>query len=350
MKTFLLTLEYLPFKGGVANYYSHLVKFWPGEIKVVTKEELLKKRYIIPWLAAFIKLRNILKNNPEATILIGQVLPLATVAWLNYQIKPFKYTVFLHGMDFSFALRTKRKAYLMNKSLARADKIVCANSYVADLLLKWRPEFSSKIIIINPGIQDLVITPDVLLREKYRSVGKIILLSLGRLVKRKGIDQVIKALALLDEEKSNNLLYLVAGTGEAEMYLKELASKIKTKVIFTGEVTDIEKWALLDLCDIFIMPAREIDGDFEGFGIVYLEANLCAKPVIAGRSGGVSDAVSHNESGLLVDPENIEDIKNAIIKLLENKEERERLGLAGRQRALSDFQWSNQINKLFKSL
>lgn len=350
MKTFLLTLEYLPFKGGVANYYSHLVKYWPGEIKVVTKPELLQKKYLIPWLAAFFKLKSILKKNPAALILIGQVLPLGTAAWLNYLIKPYKYVVFLHGMDFSFALRTGRKAYLMDKALAKADKIICANSYVADLLKKWRPVYTSKILIANPGIDDQVGVTDTLLREKYHSTGKTILLSLGRLVERKGVDYVLKALALLDDELSDQILYLVAGTGEAEKHLKSLALNLKTQVIFTGEVSEPEKWALLDLCDIFIMPAREINGDFEGFGIVYLEANLCGKPVIAGRSGGVSDAVSHNESGLLVDPANISEIGAAIKNLVASKIEQERLGTQGRQRVLTDFKWPNQITKLYNDL
>jgi phosphatidylinositol alpha-1,6-mannosyltransferase len=238
----------------------------------------------------------------------------------------------------------------MKKSLTRASKIVCANSYVAELLKKWQPSFESKIVISNPGVDDVATVADPLLLEKYHDTGKIVLLSLGRLVKRKGVDKVLEALASLDEEINNKILYLIAGTGESEMYLKELASKLKTKVIFTGEVSEPEKWALLDLCDIFIMPAREINGDFEGFGIVYLEANLCGKPVIAGRSGGVSDAVSHNHSGLLVDPENIQEIGLAIKRLVEHKEERELLGSFGRQRATTDFKWSNQITKLYNNL
>jgi phosphatidylinositol alpha-1,6-mannosyltransferase len=350
MKTFLLTLEYLPFKGGVANYYSHLVKYWPSEMTVVTNHELIKKKYLIPWLAAFFKLKNILKKNPESLILIGQVLPLGTVAWLNYLIRPYKYVVFLHGMDFSFALKKSRKAYLMDKSLARAHKIVCANSYVADLLKKWRPAYESKILIINPGVDDVATVADPLLLEKYHNNNKIILLSLGRLVKRKGVDKVLEALALLDKELSDKILYLIAGTGESEIYLKELAAKLKTEVIFTGEVSEPEKWALLDLCDIFIMPAREINGDFEGFGIVYLEANLCGKPVIAGRSGGVSDAVSHEESGLLINPDNIQEISVAIKNLVDNKTEREKLGRAGRERALDKFKWQTQITKLYNNL
>lgn len=350
MKTFLLTLEYLPFKGGVANYYSHLVKYWPGEMTVVTSNELIKKKYLIPWLAAFFKLKNILKKNPESLILIGQVLPLGTVAWLNYLIKPYKYAVFLHGMDFSFALKKGRKVYLMDKSLACAHRIVCANSYVADLLKKWRPDYESKILVVNPGVDDVATVADPLLLEKYHNHDKTILLSLGRLVKRKGVDKVLEALALLDEEISSKILYLIAGTGESEIYLKDLAAKLRTEVIFTGEVSEPEKWALLDLCDIFIMPAREINGDFEGFGIVYLEANLCGKPVIAGRSGGVSDAVSDSESGLLVNPESAQEISIAIKTLVVNKDERERMGSVGRERALESFKWQNQITKLYNNL
>ncbi len=116
----------------------------------------------------------------------------------------------------------------------------------------------------------------------------------------KGVDMVIKAIASLNQEIQEKISYIVVGTGEAESYLKDLAAELKVKVTFTGEVSELEKWSFLSLCDIFIMPARSIDGDFEGFGIVYLEANIYGKPVIAGRSGGVSDAVLHNESGLLV--------------------------------------------------
>lgn len=350
MKTFLLTLEYLPFKGGVANYYGHLVKYWPQEITVVTKSELLKKKYLVPWIAAFIKLRTILKKDQNSLILIGQVLPLGTVAWLNYLIKPYKYVVFLHGMDFSFALKTKRKAYLMSRTLARANKIVCANSYVAELLIKWHPEYATKIIISNPGVDDVNIVADPLLLEKYHSQDRVVLLSLGRLVKRKGVDKVLEALTLIDNDVKDKIIYLIAGTGEAESYLKNLAAQLQIKVFFTGEVSEPEKWALLDLCDIFIMPAREINGDFEGFGIVYLEANLSGKPVIAGRSGGVSDAVSHGQSGLLVDPENIQEISEAILRLVENKDERIKLGVLGRQRALENFKWQTQITKLYNNL
>lgn len=349
MKSILLTLEYPPFKGGVANYYGHLVRHWPDRegIQVINHNHG-------HWFMSLWSLRKALSKNPGAYVLIGQVLPLGTVAWLQYLIKPYNYGVFLHGMDFSFALSRPRKKWLMFKILKKAKKIICANSYVAELVKNWKPEFADKIIIINPGIDassfDRLENTTLLLQDKYQTKDKVTLLSLGRLVKRKGVDMVIRALATLDEATKNKICYLVAGTGEADYYLKDLAVNENVKVIFTGEVSDLEKWSLLDLCDIFIMPSRSVKGDFEGFGIVYLEANLYGKPVIAGLSGGVSDAVINEKTGLLVDPENVTEIAAAVKLLVLNSEERLRLGKFGRERATSDFLWVNQIKKLYNNL
>ena len=349
MKSILLTLEYPPFKGGIANYYGHLAKYWPDKSGV---EVIYKTKG--HWLLAIADLRQALKKNPGAFVFIGQILPLGTVAYLEYLIKPFDYGVFLHGMDFAFALKKPRKKWLASLILKKAKKIICANSYVAGLVKDFAPELNNKIIIINPGIDSTSVnrlentTP--LLQDKYQTKDKVTLLSLGRLVRRKGVDTVIEAIASLDEETKNKICYIVAGTGEADSYLKELAIQKKVKVIFTGEVSDLEKWSFLDLCDIFVMPARSINGDFEGFGIVYLEANLYGKPVIAGRSGGVSDAVINKETGLLVDPEKTEEVASAIKFLVNNPEERLRLGKTGRERVIRDFLWTEQIKKLYNNL
>jgi len=242
----------------------------------------------------------------------------------------------------------------MLQILKKAKKIICANSYVAALVKEWQPELAEKIIVINPGIDDTSFNrlenTTLLLQEKYQTKDKITLLSLGRLVKRKGVDMVIRALATLDEPTKNKISYIVAGAGEADYYLKSLAVSEGVPVIFTGEVSDLEKWSFLDLCDIFVMPAREVDGDFEGFGIVYLEANLYGKPVIAGRSGGVSDAVINQKTGLLVNPESISEIAAAIKYLVDNPQDRLKFGQFGRERVTQDFLWTSQIKKLYNNL
>jgi phosphatidylinositol alpha-1,6-mannosyltransferase len=95
------------------------------------------------------------------------------------------------------------------------------------------------------------------------------------------------------------------------------------------------------------MTSKNIDGDYEGFGIVYLEANLHNLPVIAGDSGGVSDAVSDNFSGLLVDPNDIKDISQTITKLAKDSDLRNKLGGQGRLRVINEFNWKNLAQKFY---
>lgn len=118
-------------------------------------------------------------------------------------------------------------------------------------------------------------------------------------------------------------------------------------IFFLGKITDEEKWAWLNLCDIFTMPSRQIGDDFEGFGIVYLEASLCGKPIVAGRSGGVEDAVLDGETGLLVNPEDTKEIADAIIKLAKDEGLRKSLGEAGKKRAGEEFNWRRQVKKIY---
>ena len=103
----------------------------------------------------------------------------------------------------------------------------------------------------------------------------------------------------------------------------------------------------MELCDIFITIPRYEKNDFEGFGIVFLEAALAGKPVIAGNSGGVDEAVEDGQTGLLVDPLDLESISGAIIELARNPQLRYSLGSNGLRRSVEEFNWSQQAKKVF---
>lgn len=355
MKTLLLTLEYPPFRGGVANYYGNMAKYWPiGEkLSILDNShgDLLAQEGIMIWLRAIPFLKRKLISEKIDYVLVGQILPLGTVTYILSLFQPLPYGVFLHGMDLALALRTPRKRFLTKLILKRADRIICANSYVREKLIEFLPELEKNIDTINPGIESGVpyLEQNDLedIRNSYNLAGKTVLLSLGRLVKRKGVDKTIEAIAQMSAAETENLLYVITGAGLEEEYLKKLVpSDLSRKIIFLGEVNEKEKWSWLNLCDIFIMPARDISGDFEGFGIVYLEANLCGKPVIAGNTGGVRDAVLNGVTGLMVDPENTEEIKNAIIRLADDKNLRAELGQTGKARAIREFNWEKQALKI----
>jgi len=351
MKTLLFTLEYPPFHGGVAHNYGNLAKYWPIAEKLVVldnnHQELMRRKGFLAWWPSYFSLKRKLAKDKFDYLLVGQILPLGTVAYFISWLYPIKYAIFLHGMDLAFALKSGRKRLLSKLILTRADRIICANSYVQEKLLEFIPEASSKTKIVNPGIEGGAPETDpgdiLDIKKEYNLDDKTILLSLGRLVKRKGVDRTIEALAHIPAEVSKNLIYFIAGAGPREEYLKKLVPKnLADQIVFLGSLSEEDKWVWLKLCDIFIMPSRDISGDFEGFGIVYLEANLCGKPVIAGNSGGVRDAVVDEISGLLVDPDRVEAISQTIVRLASNPELRAQLGERGRLRALRDFNWENQ--------
>jgi len=353
MRTLLITLEYPPFRGGIASYYGHLVKYWPWaeNIEVLDNShgELLAKNWRLPlawWPALFSGWRR-LKRRRIDYVLVGHILPLGSAAFIWSFFKPVRYGVFLHGLDFSSALSKPHRRWLARLILRRAKNIICANSYLAKQVIAFDPSLAEKLRLINPGVEQG--TPRLgqeikrRLETDYGLEGKTVIFSLGRLVKRKGFDKSIAAISLLPKDVRENILYFIAGTGPDEDRLRSLVPlELSRQIRFLGVLSEDQKWAWLCRCDIFLMPSRDIGGDYEGFGIVYLEANLCGRPVIGGRQGGVSDAISHEESGLLVNGEDEADIASAIARLSQDRELREKLGSQGRKRAGEEFNWEKQ--------
>lgn len=362
MKTLLATIDYWPAYGGVANYYGNLVLRWPeqGGLSVLdnSKKDLVDEgRSFVKWWPAVKTIRRLLKANSFDHLIVGQVLPLGTVVYYLQKFYRFEYSVVLHGMDFAYAIKQSSKKELTRKILMKAKRIICANTYVSKLVIEFLgKEHESKIFVVSPGIEpNTYQIPDdekiTALKKQYDLEGKFVLLSLGRLVKRKGVDQTILALARLSD-RWPKLAFIVAGAGPDELYLKSYADSLNTnfsKVIkFVGPVNDEEKWQFLHLSNALIMPAREEAGDFEGFGIVYVEAGMASKPVIAGASGGVGDAVVNEVNGILVNPIKSDEIASAIELLIDNPQVGENLGQAGRERALQMFQWEKLADKFYE--
>lgn len=360
MRFLLFTLEYPPFHGGIANYYGNLVKFWPepGNIFVLdnSSDKLINKsRLFLKWLPAFKALKRAIKKNNAEHILVGHVLPLGLVALIYKKLCGLKYSVFFHGLDFASALKTPRKKYQAKLIMKDAHAIICSNSHVAMLLKEFsKHKFDKKIIVVNPGAGDSAAHGPRLiaqLRKKYDLENKIILLTVARMVKRKGIDKVINALPEVIK-KIPNLVYVILGDGPELNNFQFLISNfnIEKNIIVIKNATDEERDAWYQLCDIFIMPSRNLNGDFEGFGIVYLEANIKGKPVIAGKDGGVGDAVIDGLNGLMINGENVNEIREAVIKLASNADLRKKLGEQGRERAIKEFNWQKQAEKILNNV
>ena len=157
------------------------------------------------------------------------------------------------------------------------------------------------------------------------------MLTVARLVRRKGFDTVIRALPHI-LERVPNAHYVMVGGGPDEGYFRSLVRELGVgdQVTFAGRVDDVLLPAFYHACDTYIMPTRpsEDGSEVEGFGIVYLEAAAAGKPAIGGRAGGVADAIIHGETGLLVDPLNVEQVAEAAIRLALDRSLAEKMGRA----------------------
>ncbi|MCK4326421.1 glycosyltransferase, partial [bacterium] len=208
--------------------------------------------------------------------------------------------------------------------------------------------------VIPPGVDSLRFRPDLdadAVLKKHHLFGRQVILTVSHLVRRKGHANVIRALPNV-LRKVPNAVYLIVGRGAEEVHLRKLVHDLglQDKVIFVTRVTDEQLPLYYNVCQVFIMPSYEIkeEGDVEGFGIVFLEANACGKPVIGGRSGGVEDAIINGETGLLVNPLNVVEIANALTRILTDREFAERLGRQGGKRAERELSWKQVTKRILE--
>jgi phosphatidylinositol alpha-1,6-mannosyltransferase len=231
---------------------------------------------------------------------------------------------FFHGNEiYDRHLSIGRWRRLYENAILNADINVCVSRFTERRLREniGKP-LRSRIIHSGVDIERFVpATDQKALKDALGFSGKYILLTLGRLVARKGQDQVIQALPVLTS-KIPDLLYVIAGKGSYESSLRSLVTDLGLGkfVHFAGFIPEEQKINYYQMCDLYIMPSREIEehGDIEGFGLTFLEANACGKPVIAGNSGGCAEAVQEEVNGLLIAPMDIEAIAEAILRLYDS--------------------------------
>jgi len=268
------------------------------------------------------------------------------------------YVIVFHGGDIGMIERQwwpRNRIWYRKllKVVSGACGIICNSTYTKELLYSKVSDRVRipEVVVSGCGVSkpaEIYLKQFKQARGKWQLEGKKVLLTITRLVERKGLDSVLKVVADL-RKQFDELVYIIAGDGPDKDRLKKIAAElsIQEQVRFLGYVSDDQVRSLYQACDIFVMPNRiGIGGDAEGFGIVYLEANSYGKPVIGGRSGGVPDAISDGVSGFLVDPEDPIELKSTIKRLLEDERLRQDIGLAGYKRVVEKFTWPKVVSRL----
>lgn len=234
-------------------------------------------------------------------------------------------------------------------------KVVMSISYYTKELLRDFGVDDGKIKVITLGVDPdkWQVTGDEIakIKNRYGLQAKQVVLTLARLTARKGHDVILHALPAVLAAYPN-AMYVIAGKGENEPKLRQLVQQLglEQQVVFAGFVPDEDKAALYSTCDVYVLMSRQEGTQVEGFGITLLEASACARPVVAGRHGGVEDAVEDEVTGLLVEPDDVNGVAEAIQSLLGDEAYARRLGENGRKKVENEANWRNVASQTWAVL
>ncbi len=371
MKVLLYTHEFPPFLGGLATTSYKLAKgfsdsrlspivlapgYGGGDREVdsllpcpVYRIPSLGSKWIkfVPFLATLLGLiyltMTVAREKPDAVLFITEEAE--TVGGLMPWF-PFKPVVRVAGSGITTAfygskLGKKLMRYPMKRLYTHSSLIIAVSRNTKELIESIGVS-SEKVKVIYNGVEESMLSnaPDVeritRLRERFGiTCSDKVLITVARVLPRKGQDTVINALPQVVAEFPN-LKYFVVGEGRYLDNFKELAKElgVSEHVVFTGGVRHEDTLDYYDLADIFIMPNRYWNNKIEGLPNALIEASARSKPLIAGDHGGSKEAVEDGVTGLLVDPESVDETASAIIDLLRDAKRANGMGKKGREKVL----------------
>jgi phosphatidyl-myo-inositol dimannoside synthase len=372
-KTFLITNDLGPRAGGIESFVLGLLErveansvviFTSSQAKSKEFDQQLFEKYgaivirdrskiLLPTPRITRKAVQIMGQYQATTIWFGAAAPLALMAKRLRKAGATNIVALTHGHEVWWAKIPLFKSAI-SKISRNVDSLTYLGDFTRDSMLPAIKD-QSKLVKIAPGIDIDHFAPtsvDQDLIEKYKLQDRRVIVSVGRLVHRKGQDKLIEAMPDILKSFPDAVLLLVGEGPIKSMLDKSIRHHgLHNNVIFTGRVKFADLPRYIQLGEVFAMPSRDrfFGLEVEGLGIVYLEASACGVPVIVGKSGGAPDAVLENKTGLIVDGTNPSEIAEAVCKLLNDKELAKQMGRNGRDWVVENWQWkiwSDKFNKL----
>ncbi len=301
------------------------------------------------------QIKNWLYHNQRPFIIVNWIISPISKRWITaLNLFHFPYAIILHGKDIIVASQNESQWFT---DISTKAKLIIFNSQATAILFgKLQPGIEKKSYILYPSLDinylrqlNLNSLEDLGQLFNYDLKGKLVISSVCRLIKRKGIDLAIRSLEPI-LKRNKDIIYIIMGNGEEYQPLKSLivSLNLDSQVLLVGEFNDTVKFSLLNTSSIFIMPNHYQNGnDFEGFGISFLEASYFKNVVIGGRNGGVTEAIKDGHSGFLVDTNSkdaIESISKVINNLLDNSNLINQMAEFGHQYVVDNFQSTHAID------
>ena len=374
MKSLLISSDYFPPQiGGISHLLENIATSLgsdqvccltnvPGErisekandpIRVYQRVGGFSKYKVLRGIGFGVSLLHIMLRERPQVVQLGNIFEGSLGLWIQDLFK-IPFVVYAHGNEILRAIHENLSMPLL--TLQRAERVLAVSHFTADLV-KSAGVPSHRIEVVSPGCDAQRFCPHQpsmdlkkqLLGERYQDR---VILTVGNLVARKGQDMVIRALPQLLQQFPDTT-YLIVGKGPYRESLSQLAKTVGVDdhVVFTGSLDVDLLPEVYALSDLFVMASRDQrdKADVEGFGLVFLEASACGKPVVGGHSGGIADAIVDGVTGLLVNPEDPKDIGGALSRLFSDRDLAERLGRQGRQRVVKEFSWA-QVGRKVKNI
>ncbi|MEK9151102.1 MAG: glycosyltransferase family 4 protein [Patescibacteria group bacterium] len=347
MRILFISRAYPPIIGGIENQ-NRALSVWLGRLASVTTIANRHGKKMLPLFLPYATARALVTAYRYDVVLLGDGV-LAIVGFLIKLLYPKKPVVaVVHGLDLMYG-NALYQAFWMKRFLPSLDMLIAVSGETrAAAIAQNIPEW--KIAVIRNGVETEAFRGEYertdlekLLHENL--AGKCVLLTTGRLARRKGAAWFIRAVL---PRLPQTIVYVLAGAGPEEENIRTAVQKtgVNNQVRILGHVTDAERNLLLHTADIFIQPNIRVPGDMEGFGIAVIEAAACKRPVVASNLEGLKEAICHDENGVLVEPENPEAFAKAILSLIENADERWALGERALRYTEEHYHW-NIIARLY---
>ena len=297
------------------------------------------------------RMRELIAAHDVDTVWFGAAAPLGLLARRARQAGVDRVVASTHGHEVGWSMLPVARSALRRIG-EDSDVVTYISRYTRD---RFASAFGPRTALehLPPGVDAERFRPDASaraeLRARYRLGERPVILCLSRLVPRKGQDMLIRALPTIRSRIDGAALVIVGG-GPHLPTLRRLASSVNAAdhVIFTEGVAPAELPAHHAMADVFAMPCRTRGAglDVEGLGIVYLEASASGVPVVAGQSGGAPESVQEGRTGLVVDGRSIDQIADAVSRILKDPDLAARMGAAGRQWILERWRWQTHAARL----
>ncbi|OPX28219.1 MAG: hypothetical protein B1H08_06305 [Candidatus Omnitrophica bacterium 4484_171] len=345
MRVLFITRNFPPQIGGLEKVAYYLYSYLKKEADVILLKWSGSKKLlflILPYFlmkASFILIRNkvdIVYLNEGFISVVGIILKFFRI--------PVVITI--NGLDITY--NNVLYQLIIPKCIMRLDRVICISRAAKEECLK-RGIAKNKIIVISPGFENSFYAEKDKegLKNRFKEKSRLdiqhkkVLVSVGRLIERKGVHWFIDKVIPLLLEEYKDFIYVVVGDGPTRGKIESIIQERKLSgwIKLLGRIDDGFLKIVYNIADIFIMPNIPVKGDLEGFGIVALEAVSCKVPVIASDLEGIKDALLDGAAGSPISPLDAEGFKNEILKLLNDDGLRQEWGEKARKTVEDNFRW-----------